>query len=122
MSIELTLNKVEGLIPNLETVGIDNKVVAYRFNGGVYKGVTFTYVNIRFNVVDVENGNALTEYKPEDVDTSDPDGRYALEVAFEYVILENINERDMDTKHFKEYIGAVLVKIVESSVSDAPRI
>lgn len=114
--MELTLTDVERLVPNLETVGIDDKVVAYRFTGGVYKNVAYTYANIRFNVVDVENGNALTEYLPEQIDPEDP--RFALEVAFEYVILENPDEKDIDAKTFKEYIGAILVRVIEGSLDD----
>ena len=118
MSIELTPVDVERLVPNLETVGIDNKVVAYRFTGGIYKGISFTYANIRFNVVDVENGNKLTEYTPEEIDPDDP--RYALEVSFTYVIIENLQANDIDSKHFKEFIGAILVRIIESTLDDRP--
>lgn len=115
--VELSLTDIERLVPNLETVGVDEKVVAYRFKGGIYKGVSYTYANIRFNVVDVENGNKLTEYKPEDVDPEDP--RYALEVAFEYVILENSEKKDIDAKAFKDYIGAILVQVIEASLENA---
>lgn len=114
--IELTLTDVERLVPNIETVGIDDKVVAYRFTGGVYKNVAYTYANIRFNVIDVEDGNKLTDYTPEQIDPDDP--RYALEVAFEYVILENPEEKDIDAKTFKDYIGAILVRVIEGSLDD----
>jgi len=114
--IELSLTDIERLVPNIETVGIDDKVVAYRFTGGLYKGVSYTYANIRFNVIDVENDNKLTEYRPEEIDPDDP--KYALEVAFEYVILENVTKKDIETKPFKDYIGAILVTVIEGSLDN----
>lgn len=114
--IELSLADIERLVPNIETVGIDEKVVAYRFTGGIYKGVSYTYADIRFNVVDVEAGNKLTEYRPEDIDPDDE--RYALEVAFQYVILENTEKKDIDAKAFKDYIGSILVTVINGSIDN----
>lgn len=114
--IELSVTDIERLVPNIETVGIDDKVVAYRFTGGIYKGISYTYADIRFNVIDVEAGNKLTDFKPEDIDPDDE--RYALEVAFQYVILENPEKKDIDAKAFKEYIGAILVTVIEGSLDN----
>lgn len=111
--LELTLTDVESLVPDLETIGIDGKVVAYRFTKGDYAGIGYTYANIQFNVVDVEKG-ILTDYKPEEVDPDDP--RYALQVGFEYVILENPHDLKVEAHPFKQYIGDILVKIIEGSL------
>ncbi len=113
--IELTLTDVETLVPNIETIGVDGKVVAYRFTGGEYEGIAYTYANIRFNVWDVEK-NAKTDIDPNEVEPGDE--RYALQVGFEYVILENPAEIKVESQPFKEYIGEVLVKIVEGSLGD----
>lgn len=111
--IELTLTDVETLVPNVETIGIDNNVVAYRIKEGDFGGVAYTYANIRFNVVDIEKG-AITDYKPEEIDPDDP--RYALEVGFEYVILENPTDVTVEAQPFKEYIGKILVDVIEGSL------
>lgn len=113
--VMITLTDVEKVIPNLEVIGLEDKVVAYRFRGGMYAGLSFTYANIRFNVVEVETGQ-LVDMKPEDVEPGDE--RYALSVGFEYVIIENPAKKDVDADHFKEYIGAILVRIIEASVEE----
>lgn len=111
--IEITPKDVETLIPNLETVGVDDKVLAYKFNGGVYEGVVYTYAQIRFTVVETETGEPV-DIKPEDMLPGDE--RYSLQVGFEYVVFENPNKKDTDTTYFKEYIGNILTTIMNASV------
>jgi len=113
--LKLALRDVETMLPNIETIGIDDKVVAYRILEGEYSGVAYTYANIQFNVIDVESG-ALAEYKPDEIDPNDP--RYALQVGFEYIILENPNDITVEVQPFKEYIGQTLITIIEGSIDD----
>lgn len=110
--VALTPKDVENLIPNLKTVGIDDKVLAYEFTGGVYEGVVYTYAKIRFNVVDTESGESC-DIDPIDVIPSDLSK--SLQVAFEFVIFKNPNNKDTDTTHFKDYIGTILTTIIDAA-------
>ncbi len=116
--MEINLPNAESFVPNLKTVGIgvdgmQEACSGYEFTDGVYQGVVYTYYNIRFNVYDVENGK-LTDLSHEDI--SPDDDRYALQVAFEYVVFKNPEEKNTDDKVFKEYLGAILVQLIQGSI------
>lgn len=112
MKTEISIPDLNKMFPNIEVVGVDDKVSAYRFTGGALEGVTYTYVNIHFKAV-----NTRTNEVFESLDDADPDNEeHAIEVEFSYIILENPLNKDIDSKSFKEYIGSILVRIVEASV------
>lgn len=107
--IEITPRDVENIIPNLKTVGVEDKVLAYEFTGGVYQGVVYTYAQIRFTVVETETGKPV-DIQPEEMLPGDE--RYSLQVGFEYVVFKNPYNKDTDTQHFKEFIGNILTTIL----------
>lgn len=113
--IVITPRDVEKLVPNLETVGINDSVVAYRFKSGPYKGVAYTYVNIRFNVVNLES-QKIVDADPAEFDPEDD--KHALEVGFEYIPFENPHNKTIDEKNFRDHIGKILVHIIENSQTD----
>ena len=111
--IEITPSDVENIIPNLKTVGVEDKVLAYEFTGGVYQGVVYTYAQIRFTVVETATGKPV-DIQPEQMTPCDT--RYSLQVGFEYVVFKNPYQKDTDTQHFKEFIGNILTAIMTASV------
>lgn len=111
--IEITPKYVESLIPNLKTVGVEDKVLAYEFTGGVYEGVVYTYTRINFTVVDTVTGKPLS-IEPSDMQPGDTS--HSLQVRFEYVVFKNPYQKDTDTPHFKEFIGNILTAIVNASM------
>lgn len=111
--LELTLTDVERLAPEIEVIGIDNKVLAYRFKSGDYESIAYTYSGIKFNVIDVTKNEIIPEYSPADIDPDDP--RYALQLSFEYVIFENPNNIEIESSEFKVCIGNILIKVIEGS-------
>lgn len=110
--IQITPKDVESLIPNLKTVGIEDKVLAYEFTGGIYHGVVYTYAQIRYTVVDTETQQPV-DLRPDQMIPYDE--RYSLQVGFEYVVFKNPYKKDTDTQHFKEFIGNILTTIMNAS-------
>ena len=111
--IQITPKDVENLIPNLKTVGVEDKVLAYEFTGGVYEGVVYTYAKINFTVVDTETRKPV-QMEPRDMHPGDTS--HSLQVGFEYVVFKNPYTKDTDTPHFKDFIGNILTTIMNASM------
>lgn len=112
--MEIDISNLPNFIRNVEVVGINDEITALRFKGGVYKGVVFNYTQINLNVVSTATGEVV---EPVDVDPDDE--THQLRIGFEYVVFENPNNVNTDTKTFRDHLGHIVKTLIEKHLEVA---
>lgn len=112
--MKLDINKIESIVPEIKVIGSNDKVIAYEIVSGEYKGITYTYSDIKFNVVHTVTGE-LADITVDDFENGDED--YSISLSFQYVVIKNDNEVKT-TENFKQYIGDILISVVEGNLDE----
>ena len=76
----------------------------YRVAEGKYSGVVWTYRNVKLPIYD-DYGNMV-----------DPEMAEKLPLSFEYNVVHNPTDEDLDTGEFAAVAGDILLNIIEESL------
>ena len=82
----------------------DTEEQAYRINEGKFSGVVWLYENVKFPIYD-DYGNMV-----------DPAMAEKLPLSFEYNVVQNPTDEDLDTGEFATVAGDILLNIIEESL------
>lgn len=96
--MKLDVPELNTLLPDMEMIPGPDGMYAYMFIAGEYEGVSYTYLDIKFDVVDDEDGNDE-----------------CLNVGFGIDVLSNFKNVDINPDKFKNLAGNILIKIIEAA-------